>query len=158
MATHSSVLAWRIPGTGSLVGCYLWGCTELDMTETTQQLRVWQDLLASQNGGSQSAPEFSLIGSQTLRHQLLKYANTYSPVDCRRKSHCPPQPDDLEVYPGRQSQNLGHRMSVQAPFLEIPVTQSKAEGMCKDGDHWPQPPKSNSVSVYIRHTRSLSLL
>ena len=25
MATHSSVLAWRIPGTGSLVGCCLWG-------------------------------------------------------------------------------------------------------------------------------------
>ena len=25
MATHSSALAWRIPGTGSLVGCRLWG-------------------------------------------------------------------------------------------------------------------------------------
>ena len=24
MATYSSVLAWRIPGTGSLVGCHLW--------------------------------------------------------------------------------------------------------------------------------------
>ena len=35
MATHSSVLAWRIPGTGSLVGCCLWGHTELDMTEVT---------------------------------------------------------------------------------------------------------------------------
>ena len=33
MATHSSVLAWRIPGMGSLVSCCLWGCTELDMTE-----------------------------------------------------------------------------------------------------------------------------
>ena len=38
MATHSSVLAWRIPGTGSLVGCCLWGRTELDTTEVTQQL------------------------------------------------------------------------------------------------------------------------
>ena len=28
MATHSSVLAWRIPGMGSLVGCHLWGRTE----------------------------------------------------------------------------------------------------------------------------------
>jgi len=27
MATHSSVLAWRIPGMGSLVGCRLWGRT-----------------------------------------------------------------------------------------------------------------------------------
>ena len=35
MATHSSVLAWRIPGTGSLVGCRLWGRTESDMTEVT---------------------------------------------------------------------------------------------------------------------------
>ena len=32
MATHSSVLAWRIPG-GSLVGCRLWGHEELDTTE-----------------------------------------------------------------------------------------------------------------------------
>ena len=37
MATHSSVLAWRIPGTGGLVGCHLWGRTESDTTEATQQ-------------------------------------------------------------------------------------------------------------------------
>ena len=37
MATHSSVLAWRIPGTGIPVDCRLWGHTELDMTEATQQ-------------------------------------------------------------------------------------------------------------------------
>ena len=35
MATHSSVLAWRTPGTGSLVGCHLWGRTESDTTEET---------------------------------------------------------------------------------------------------------------------------
>ena len=35
MATHSSVLAWRIPGTGSLVGCRLGGRTESDTTEMT---------------------------------------------------------------------------------------------------------------------------
>ena len=35
MATHSSVLAWRIPGTGGLVGCRLWGRTESATTETT---------------------------------------------------------------------------------------------------------------------------
>ena len=36
MATHSSILAWRIPqGQGSLVGCCLRGCTELDTTEAT---------------------------------------------------------------------------------------------------------------------------
>ena len=35
MATHSSVLAWRIPGMGSLMGCRLWGRTESDTTEVT---------------------------------------------------------------------------------------------------------------------------
>ena len=35
VATHSSVLAWRLPGTGSLVGCRLWGRTESDTTEVT---------------------------------------------------------------------------------------------------------------------------
>ena len=37
MTTHSSVLAWKIPGTGSLVGCRLWGHTESDTTEVMQQ-------------------------------------------------------------------------------------------------------------------------
>ena len=37
MATHSSVLAWRIQGRGSLMGCCLWGRTESDTTEVTQQ-------------------------------------------------------------------------------------------------------------------------
>ena len=35
MAAHSSGLVWRIPGRGSLVGCRLWGRTELDTTEVT---------------------------------------------------------------------------------------------------------------------------
>ena len=35
MATHSSVLAWRIPGMGEPVGCRLWGHTESDTTEAT---------------------------------------------------------------------------------------------------------------------------
>ena len=37
MATRSSVLAWRTPGRGSLVGCHLWGHTESDMTDVTHQ-------------------------------------------------------------------------------------------------------------------------
>ena len=35
MATHSSILAWRIPGTGEPGGLCLWGHTESDMTEVT---------------------------------------------------------------------------------------------------------------------------
>ena len=37
MATNSSVLAWRILVGRSLVGLHLWGHTESDMTEATQQ-------------------------------------------------------------------------------------------------------------------------
>ena len=37
MATHSSVLAWRIPGTAEPGGYSLWGCTESGTTEATQQ-------------------------------------------------------------------------------------------------------------------------
>ena len=37
MATHSSVLAWRIPGTGEPGGMPYWGRTESDTTEVTQQ-------------------------------------------------------------------------------------------------------------------------
>ena len=38
MATHSSVLAWRIPGMAEPGGlCRLWGRTESDTTEATQQ-------------------------------------------------------------------------------------------------------------------------
>ena len=35
MATHSSVLAWRIPGTAEPGGCRLWGHAESDTTEAT---------------------------------------------------------------------------------------------------------------------------
>ena len=35
MATHSSVLAWRIPGTAGPGGLRLWGRIESDTTEVT---------------------------------------------------------------------------------------------------------------------------
>ena len=33
MATHSSILAWRIPQSEEPAGYSPWGCKELDMTE-----------------------------------------------------------------------------------------------------------------------------
>ena len=39
MATHSSILAWRIPRTEELVGYSTWGLSELDMTNTLLQGR-----------------------------------------------------------------------------------------------------------------------
>ena len=35
MAAHSSIFAWRIPGTAEPDGCHLWGRTESEMTEAT---------------------------------------------------------------------------------------------------------------------------
>ena len=35
MATHSSVLAWRMPGTGEPGGCRLWSHTESNTTKAT---------------------------------------------------------------------------------------------------------------------------
>ena len=40
MATHSSVLAWRIPGTGEPGGLPSMGRTESDTTEATEQHRI----------------------------------------------------------------------------------------------------------------------
>ena len=42
MATHSSVLAWRIPGTGEPGGLPLWGRTGSDTTEVTWQQQQLQ--------------------------------------------------------------------------------------------------------------------
>ena len=43
MATHSSILAWRMPMESSLVGHSPWGCKELDMAErlSTAQHVSW---------------------------------------------------------------------------------------------------------------------
>ena len=41
MATHSSILAWRIPWTEEPVGYSPQGCTELDTAEATRQQQQW---------------------------------------------------------------------------------------------------------------------
>ena len=52
MATHFSVLAWRIPGTGEPGGLPFWGCTESDMTERlhfhfyVQYISIWASVVA----------------------------------------------------------------------------------------------------------------
>ena len=42
MATHSVFLPGESQGRGSPVGCRLWGCTESDTTETTQQQQLME--------------------------------------------------------------------------------------------------------------------
>ena len=59
MATHSSVLAWRIPGTASLVGCRLWGRTESDTTVPATE-----------------DPDF-LQGALSLLIRILKFSDSF---------------------------------------------------------------------------------
>ena len=62
MAAHSSVLAWRIPGKGSLIGCHLWGRTESG--------HDWSDLAGA------AAADCSLPGSSvhgTSQARILKW-------------------------------------------------------------------------------------
>ena len=67
MATHSSVLAWRIPGTGSLVGCSLWGHTESDTTEVMQQQQqIMQKPLREKKGLSLHLPFCPIWGPQEM--------------------------------------------------------------------------------------------
>ena len=49
MATHSSILAWRISWTRGAGGAYSpWGCKELDMTEETEHAyKELEDILFS---------------------------------------------------------------------------------------------------------------
>ena len=88
MATHSSVLAWRIPGTGSLVVCCLWGrwvrhdsdftftfyfhALEKEMATHSSNL-AWKIPWMEEPGGLQS------MGSLRIRHDWsdLAAAATY---------------------------------------------------------------------------------
>ena len=49
MATHYSILAWRIPGTEEPGGLRLWGRTESDMTDVTQQQQQQQSYICQSN-------------------------------------------------------------------------------------------------------------
>ena len=71
MATHSSVLAWRIPGTGSLVGCRLWGRTESDTTAATQQQQQQAPHLPHPHPGPQSRMGFRGHMMQKGSHHCL---------------------------------------------------------------------------------------
>ena len=70
MATHSNVLAWRIPGRRSLVGCRLWGRTESDTTEATQQQQQQPSFRGSSPPRDETHISYvSCIGRQVLYHQ-----------------------------------------------------------------------------------------
>ena len=83
MATHSSVLAWRIQGRGSLVGCRLWGRTELDTTEVTQQQQQQQSLQEKLlHNVTLLQCNISTIGN----HIILNFYNTASVISVQQIS------------------------------------------------------------------------
>ena len=71
MATHSSVLAWRIQGRGSLVGYHLWGRTESDTTEAT-----WQQQTCSAQGSHK--PSIWKENAMSENRNNVKHSKTRS--------------------------------------------------------------------------------
>ena len=89
MATHSGVLAWRIPGMGEPgglhpVGCW-WGRTESDTTEATQQQQQ-QGVLTCYN---------VLEGKQLMPDLFCSYSLNLSP--CPRNVSFPRKPHMIKV-------------------------------------------------------------
>ena len=94
MATHSSVLAWGIPGTGEPVGLPSMGRTELDTTEATQQQRQQQSFSQIQGNCLTVALKFEILdrltfhfvassfGVQTLFSFMQSYLYIYVFVAC----------------------------------------------------------------------------
>ena len=77
MATHSSVLAWRIPGMGEPGGLLSMGRTESDTTEVTQQQQ--QQLQNTSLSLSQTEPtkeKFIIIFFNFMIKTLLCYAQS----------------------------------------------------------------------------------
>ena len=71
MATHSSVLAWRVPGTGEPG---LWGRTESDTTEVTwQAVFSHVQLFATWRIFSNAKEKFVLRSLVYFRNWLLLY-------------------------------------------------------------------------------------
>ena len=86
MATHSSVLAWRISGTGSLVGCCLWGRTESDTTKATQQQQQQHGARrSSQSILKEISPGCSLEGLM-LKLKLQYFGHLIRRVDSLEKT------------------------------------------------------------------------
>ena len=71
MATHSSILAWRIPGTEELDGVRLWGRTECNTTEATQQQQQQQHILYNQALSFHSVEENEVQIYQTFRKSQI---------------------------------------------------------------------------------------
>ena len=85
MATHSVFLPGKSQGRGSLVGCHLWGCTELDTTEATQQqdtaaataksLQSCPTLYDPMDGSLPGSPVPGILQARTLEWVAISFSN-----------------------------------------------------------------------------------
>ena len=91
MATHSSVLAWRILGTGSLVGCCLWGRTESDTTEVTQQQQsVLENQMDSEIMRKSCGTAGKEFACQRRRHNRCQFHPSLGNIlGSRKRQHIP---------------------------------------------------------------------
>ena len=71
MVTHSSVLAWGMPGTGEPGGLPLWGCTESDTTEATQQQQQQHSNKAMQCSPFKQVDEVTFFKTLGLWFRLI---------------------------------------------------------------------------------------
>ena len=107
MATHSSVLAWRIPGTGSLVGCRLW----------VAQSRTRLKRLSSSSSSSSSKMAWG------LRLHFLSVGKPLLGAGCNL-SVCSWGAGGsyfLRVFWGLFLSDAGWRLLTASPFLPLPV-------------------------------------
>ena len=110
MATHSSVLAWRIPGTGSLVVCHWWGPTESDTTEVTQHEDLPEKAMAPHSSTlawkipwREEPGRLQSMGSQRVGHDWVTSLSLFTFMHWRRKWQPTP------VFLPRESQGRGSR-------------------------------------------------
>ena len=68
MAIHSSILAWRIPWKGSLVGCSLWGYKESDTTEWLTHMQKY-----SKNISMESQQYLGFLMTSWNRFTILQW-------------------------------------------------------------------------------------
>ena len=97
VATCSSILAWRISWTGSLVGCSPWACKELDLTEQPPHM-VFNELswglnevmsmwLPSRCVAQRTPSRRVSVGSPVHFLFLSHRKTTFPSLPCSRQSH-----------------------------------------------------------------------
>ena len=97
MATHSSILAWRIPWTGSLVGYSPQGCEESDLTEMHENVHTHAEASLASNGSLWTClcGSFEPLDPPSHRGQLGSHrigALTWLPALCAHPDKKAPAP------------------------------------------------------------------